>query len=250
MASPEPLELPTTLGFNSKVFDLNLLQQLSPSGRGYIQALDRTTPMWIAEYQTPGLRDHVYDAAISFLMRLDGSMNTFLGYDPRRPMPRAYQHMSIASDPWTGAGFDAPLVDDFDYEFSTISLSQMAPGAVITSGDYVSFKYLGIWYLFRAMSSAIADPSGGATIEVRPRPYMPDTFTSAEVRYRRACCEMKMIGRYEEKDNVEENPSFFFRAVQFINRSTDAATEEGYFWRTSAGALVADESGNVIRFGL
>jgi hypothetical protein len=249
MANPPPLEIPAVLGFNSKSFDLNHIQQITPSGRGYLQALDRTTPMWVAEYQTPGLSDTAYDQAIAFLMRLEGAMGTFLAYDPRRPMPRAYQSYSLLSDPWTRSGYDTPVVIGFDYEYSQLSLEQLATGAIITAGDYISFFYDGIWYLFRSMTNAVANASGQAVIEVKPRPYLPEDFTSADVRYRKACCEMKVIGGYKENDTVDTTPSFSFRAVQFLNRSVPASVlDTDQIWRTDSGFFVSDENGNIIAF--
>lgn len=239
--------MPSTLGFNSKVFTLHSTQQITPSGRGYIQTLERTTPVWMAEYQTPGLVDGAYDDANAFLMSLDQSMNTFLAWDPRRVMPRAYQHMQLTADPWTRAGWAAPEVDAFDYEFSTLSLQGLVTGAIISPSDYISFFYDGIWYLFRTISGAVGSATGRASVEVRPRPYLPNTFTSAAVRYRKACCEMKMLGGYAEKDTVEENPSFSFKAVQFLNRSTPApSSDPDEIWVTDTGFFISDETGDIL----
>lgn len=245
MPQSAPLEIPVEMGFRSKTFDLNSIQQITPSGRGYIQTLERTTPLWTAEYTTGLLRDNRYDETIAFLDGLDGSMNTFLAFDPRRPMPRAYQHLPLASDPWTRPTFAAPRIVSFDYEASTLLLDRLATGAIISKGDYLSVNYQGIWYLFRSRWHAVADGDGFASIEVRPRPEMPDTvgnpFVATNIRYRKACAEMKMVGRPQERDDVDSLPFFSFKAVQFIDRSTDAEEDVVYLAVTESGFVLATE---------
>ena len=40
------------------------------------------------------------------------------------------------------------------------------------------------------------------------------------VRYRRACCQMKVIGGFKEEDSVDTFPKVSFKAFQFIDRSS------------------------------
>jgi len=209
------LEIPTGVGFNSKEFRLVTKQQITPVA-GFIQTANRTNPFWIAQYTTNPLRDTQYDAAIAFLDQLQGSMNTFLAYDPRRPMPRAYQTQTVASDPWTQSGQPNPKLVSSDYTASTLSLSAVAAGAVFTSGDYISFQYNNIWYLFRIAVTAVA---GGTTITLSVNPPPPTIAATANlvIRYRKACAEMKMIGNYKETDSVDGKPVLSWNAAQFLN---------------------------------
>jgi hypothetical protein len=219
MALNTPIEIPPGLVFNSKKFDTAHFQQISPGGRGFIQTITRGDPAWIAEFRTPPLRDERYDEAIAFFGMLDGSEQTFLAYDPRRIMPRAYQHLTPTNDPWTQPAEVAPRVTGFSHVASTISLDRMANGAVVTAGDYISFKVGLIWYLFRAMETEIAVGNAISSLTVKPRPNISGTLP-VNIRYRRACCAMKIIGGVREEDNIETFPSFQFRAVQFFDRST------------------------------
>jgi hypothetical protein len=210
------LEIPAAMGFNSKVFDIGHFQQNNPSGDvGFIQTINRSSPAWVAEYTTPGLVGDAYNETRSFLDLLEGSMNTFLAYDPRRPMPYAYRTMSTASTPWGVT----PRIIGQDYANSLIALDQMAPGAMVTKGDYISVKVGDIWYLFRAQQTRNADGSGGiGNLLVKPRPQIV-SLVATTIRYQKACIEMKMIGDAEETDSVESFPSFRFRAGQFTRRA-------------------------------
>lgn len=220
MALATPLEIPPTTGFNSKVFDIGDYQQIgagSPSG--FVQTYQRSEPLWYAEYTTPPLNDTRYDEFIAFKLALEGAMETFLAYDPRRPMPRAYQNLSTTSDPWTQTGQTAPRCTVMDYTASTLTLDRLQNGAVITSGDYIAFQVGLIWYLFRAQTGATA-AGNTATIIVKPRPHLFSGALPVNVRYRKACCQMKIMGGIKEDDSVDSFPKFSFKAFQFLDRST------------------------------
>jgi len=217
-------EFPSGLVFNSKIFRPRHFQQNNPIGQGFNQTLDRTIPQWYAEYTTPPLADTRYDQAIAFLASLKGMTNTFLGWDPRRPMPRAYQTLSTAADPWTQTGYSSPAVGTIDNANSFITLNQMQNGAVVTSGDYFSFQLNSIWWLFRVIgfsgssAQSVAASGNSITVKVDPVPVVSTPGSLTPVRYRKACCEMKMIGDYNETDQVDSKPILSFKATQFINR--------------------------------
>lgn len=239
-------EIPVTFGFNSKNFDLVRVQQNTPVGTGYIQTLERTTPMWSATYNSPPLSDDRYDSAIGFLLGLRGSMNTFLAYDPRRPMPRAYQGLPLTANPWTQSGFTAPRVVEFNYGEGSLTLDRMANGAIITPGDYISLQVAGIWYLFRAITKVVAS-SNQAQVHVEPQPFLPEGMSPTNIRYRKACAEMKQVGKFKETDSVDGGVTLSFSAVQFINRSEDAAdTDTPFHVLTESGFIIGTEGGDHI----
>lgn len=206
-----PLELPPYL--NSRKFKPVNVQQLNPSGEaGFSQTLQRSEPYWAAEYATPGLSGTQYNEMITFLDQLEGSMNTFLAYDPRRPMPWAYRAQPLAATPW-----GAPNATAYSYVNSTVTLSSLTSGSIITKGDYISFQHGLIWYLFRAQADYVTGTS--QVVLVKPRPFIVGAL-NAPVRYKQACCEMKMVGEYQEGDSVDEiGPSLSFRGVQYIARA-------------------------------
>lgn len=206
------LEMPPYL--NSRKFRLSTAQQVTPSGEsGFIQTLDRTSPFWRAEYTTPGLTGDRYNEMVTFFDKLEGAIGTFLAFDPRRPMPWAYRNQPLASTPW-----GAPSAVAYSYANSTVTLSGVTAGANLTAGDYISFQQGIIWFLFRLQQSYV---STGANIVavVKPRPNIVGAL-NAVVRYKQACCEMKMLGLYDENDEVSEvGPSFSFSGTQYIARA-------------------------------
>lgn len=210
------IEMPPYI--RSKKFDLMYAQQLSPSGEyGFVQTLDRTAPFWMAEYSTGPLTEDKWQQWITFFDMLEGSRYTFLAYDPRRPMPYVYAAQSTLNDPWTQVGQAAPRVTAFDYATSQITLDRLQNAAVITRGDYIGVQVNGIWYLFRSQTFIPSVGGNTATITVKPRPNFSG-FVASNIRYRMAPMEMKIIGKVNEEDQVDDFPSFSFRAGQYTAR--------------------------------
>jgi hypothetical protein len=211
------IEMPPYIA--SKKFALNYAQQLSPSGEvGFIQTMNRSAPFWMAEYTTPPLREDRYRLWSNFFDQLDGSMYTFLAYDPRRPMPYAYSGQLITNDPWTQIGQVAPRITAFDYTNSQITLDRLQNGVTITQGDYISVQIDGVWYLWRSQTQINNVVGNGCVLTVRPRPNIMN-FVATNIRYRMACCEMKMLGAAEETDAVDNLPTFTFRGGMFTARA-------------------------------
>lgn len=211
-----PIEMPVYI--RSKKFDLLYAQQLSPSGEyGFIQTLDRTSPFWMAEYNTGPLVESKWREWMYFFDQLEGSRNTFLAYDPRRPMPSAYANLSTLSDPWTQTGQAAPRITAFNYASGQITLDRLQNAAVITTGDYIAAQIAGIWYLWRSQTTIPGVTGNTATLNVKPRPNIIN-FAVSNIRYRMAPMEMKIVGKVNEDDQVDDFPTFSFRAGQYTAR--------------------------------
>lgn len=215
MAIPDPVEIPSVLGFNSISFDPMYKQQNTPGGIGAMQTINRSLPMWAAEYATPPLIGDWLNEALSWLDSLEGALNPFLAYDPRRIMPYAYRSLPVTSDPWTQSGQTAPRATATNYANSTITLDRLQTGAVITKGDYISFFDGVAWWLYRA-GQTLTVVGNTATVIVKPR---PRTITGPfAIRYRKACCAMKIIGGYEAPASVDTPTTLQFKAYQFIKK--------------------------------
>lgn len=208
---PTPIEMPDPLPVNAKAFDLNFQQDMTPVGGGFLQTVERVRPLWMAEYSTPPLspaRDQAFQA---FLDSLEGSAGVFLGFDPRRPRP--YQYRVGGGTPW-GA---SPQVYSTSYALSQLAINGLTPGTVLTRGDYVSFQSDGAWHLHRITADGLVGGDGLIVVQVRPRPVAITGLVNA--RFQRPCAAMKIVGKPEKKDRVEDiGPSYTFRAVQYIER--------------------------------
>lgn len=211
-----PIEMPALFGTKDKKFQLGFRQQITPANGGFLQTIDRTTPMWWAEYATKPLFDEALNEVQAFLDQLEGSTYTFLGFDPSRIMPYAYQDLSTLSDPWTQPGQVAPRITAGSYLNSTLTLDRMASGAVISKRDYIAVYDAPAWRLFRVVSPGVANPAGQVTVGVTPRPKL--TNLNIPIRYRRPGAEMKIIGDITETSSVGQGTSFSFRAVQYIEK--------------------------------
>lgn len=207
-------EMPSLMGIRGRSFKPAHAQQLSAVGtQGFIQTINRTSPFWVAEYTTAPLAAENWNEAITFLDSLEGAMNSFLAYDPKRVMPFAYKEQAVGAAPW-----GTPSISGFNYAASTLNITGFISGRTVTKGDYISAQIDGVWYLFRSMQTRSTGGGAIADLIVRPRPNIMN-FTATLIRYQRACAEMKMIGGYSEEDSVEGFPTLSFRASQFANRA-------------------------------
>lgn len=224
MALPVPVEMPSPLKVNSKSFDLNFVQSVSPSGAQFIQTIERAPPNWIAQYSTPPLspeQDSIFQA---FLDSLEGAMVPFLAFDPRRPRPLAYR--TGVGEPWVAAGQTAVRLLQTWYDNApyggVLSLDRFIPWAAITVGDYISYKIGNEWSLHRVKQILNSDGSGNVSVAVTPRPPTRSLGVNVDARLYRACCTMKILGAVSKDDKVSDiGPSYSFRAVQFKDKSTD-----------------------------
>lgn len=207
------IEIPSLLGFKSRVFKLVHNQQVSAVNGGYSQTLERQIPTWYAEYETPPLNGNTYNDAIAFMESLEGSMNSFLGYDPRRMKPFGHPTVGLGGSPW-----GTPTFTGYSTVNSTLTLTGFAANSKVSPGDLISFFDTKAWWLFRAVSSHTVS-GGPIDVTVKPRPQPAIQPGPHTLRYMKPVVEMKMIGNYDEKDSVDSFPAITFKAAQFINRA-------------------------------
>lgn len=200
-------EPPEFFPIREKAFRLLHKQQVTPSGSGFIQTIERTLPKWYCEFETAPIdpKSIGYGGIVQYLELLEGSLNTFLAYDPRRPKPLYYMK--------NGGAPPATTITDIDYEESKIQLSGLAAGR-LTIGDYVSYQHGDIWRLYRCINEL----DGDGWVSVKPRP-IEHSGLPLTIRLERPVAEFKMLGDYVETDSVESFPTFRFSGFQFINRA-------------------------------
>ena len=154
------VEMPQPLPVNVKTFSQLHVQNVSPVQGGFIQSIDRITPLWTAKYQTPPLLPASAQVFQAFIDGLQGAANTFLGFDPRVAKPYAYRTYAYGVKPWE-ASANSATINAASPSASTITITGLStsPNAVLTVGDYVSFLHGDLWYLHRIQASVTA--SGG-----------------------------------------------------------------------------------------
>lgn len=211
----DPLEMPNPLPVNSKMFDLGFIQDMTPVGAGFIQTIERSGALWVAQYSTPPLtpaRDQLFQA---FLDGLYGSNGAFIGFDPRRPRPLT---SGLSGSPWAQVVGVQPSCVTASYISGQLHITGLANGFVISPGDYCAFQRGQAWYLHR--SKDLVTISGNAvTLNVVPRPV--SSAVAVGVRFNRAGAAMKLIGKVTKNDKVDDvGPTYQFNAVQFVDRNT------------------------------
>lgn len=206
------ISLPTQFGVKEKSFQIGYKQQITPGGGGYIQTIDRASPMWTADYTTGTMDEATKGIVQAALDALEGAMGSFLAYDPARLMPLAYANQPLAATPW-----GSPTCSAYSFANSQLTLSSMTPGAIVSYGDYISI-YDGVAYwLYRSRSQLLVDGTGTVTLNVSPRPYSA-TLTGKAVVYRKAPAEMKIPNGIKETSAVGQGTVLTFTGVQFIKR--------------------------------
>lgn len=202
------LEPPSIFPIRTKVFRILHKQQVTASGAGFIQTIERSLPKWYCEFQTaPMDRKGVsYGAMLQWLESLEGSLGTFLAFDPTRPKP--LYNMKFGGSP------PAAQIVDIDYSSGRIQVSGLAASR-LTAGDYVSYQHGLIWRLYRCINDLQSD----GWIYVVPRP-LEHSGLPITLRLERPAAEFKMLGDYVEDDTVDSQPTFKFSGFQFINRAT------------------------------
>src|SRR5690606_12252935 len=142
------IEMPSPLPVRAKSFDLNYNQLASPTGGGgFIQTIDRGPTLWLATYESAPLTGERLQKFQAFLDELEGSLGTFLAFDPNHVRPYAYR--KVGGKPWVQTGQADSRVIGSNMTNSTLSLDRVQPGTVFTPHDYISFKQGNAWYLYR-----------------------------------------------------------------------------------------------------
>lgn len=146
-------------------------QELSRLAIGTTIGKDLGPALWFGSYTTEELHNDDMVDYQAVLASLDGIVNTFEGWDLRRPAPRLYPG---------GAGANDGVLASVNANNKALSLSGLNAGQVISRGDYLSFDYTGGRALHQAMETVTANGSGiTAQFEVRPHLRAGSTLSTA-----------------------------------------------------------------------
>lgn len=176
-------DLMTLAGVSDVTFWPLQRQELSRTQSGVTQGKDLGSALWRGSFTTaPAL---LADAAglEAALLSLNGVEWPFLAYDVRRPYPAAYPD---------GVFADSATIGGFGVDARGLWLADLAPGFVLSVGDYLAFDYGArpSRALHRILTPAVADGAGD-TPEFWVFPALrPGAITGAAVTLRRASCEM------------------------------------------------------------
>lgn len=159
-------------------------QELSRTAGGAVQAKDMGPALWRASFTTSP--DHFGNAADieAALISRRGSILSFLAYDMRRPMPRAYPAGNFGD---TGAIHTLYTADAY-----ALRVGGLDAGFVLRRGDYLAFSYGA--RPSRALHMVMDDvtaSAGGITPKFTVYPELrPGALVGAAITLKRPACEM------------------------------------------------------------
>jgi hypothetical protein len=147
-----PITMPTYPNFTNCRFGLQTNSQTFTSPlTNTTQRLLLAGARWVATYSLPAMTRAQAAPWKAFFDLLEGSVNTFNGFDPDNKHPR-------------GTAGGTPLVNGASQTGSSIITDGwLANTTVLKAGDYFSFGELK-----RATADVLSDGSGNATISFKP----------------------------------------------------------------------------------
>lgn len=170
----------------------------------YDQTLNLSGPRWYLRVQLSD-RDGAQGGRIrAFLARLAVLGGRFRCFDPLRRRPLHYAFGTTRA--WlANVSVEASIVS-INASAYTITVGGLVAGAVIKSGDNLSYAFSGEQRLYRVVNDAdvIANGSGQATLMVVPRPRAASVGTA--VRFDDATSVFKLIGQEPANVNLAPGP--------------------------------------------
>ncbi|EKF17062.1 hypothetical protein [Nitratireductor pacificus] len=178
-----------TINVASAPFRLQRFEELSGLGSGQFLTGELAPPLWSASVR---LHTAFHDDGLDIQSRidsLDGSLHSFLFYDPRTAFPRLDPEGALLA----GA---APVVLSIEADNKSLRLGGLPAGYQLSSGDMLSFEY-GVGpvrrTLHRLLQPALADALGEtAPFEVRPH-FGPGVATGGPVELIKPSAFMRIV---------------------------------------------------------
>lgn len=176
------LSLPSRPKIASLDFRLRVSSAFNPDRTGAHQRIFFAEPIWACSIGTTQLgraRAGEYEWLINELN--DGQ--TVWVYNAERPYPLAYSG---------GGGWGAPQITAISRANRTLTLSGLAPGAIISRGDFGAWQDGPAARLFQ-LGGGVADGSGNLTVECQPPPPSTSTNLPAAFKLDKPAAEMMLL---------------------------------------------------------
>lgn len=142
-------------------------QEYSGLGSGEVLAADLGPSLWMGDVRLAvGYHDDVADIQ-AMVETLDGSINSFFLYDPRKTFPR--------DDPdGSKLGASVPRIYVIGANNKSLALKGLPNGYVLSRGDFLSFDYgtNPVRRAFHRIVETVTAGSNGNTIEFEVRPHL------------------------------------------------------------------------------
>lgn len=174
-------DMPSLDQMRANDVSLKVSNAISRTRGGQVSVVNLASPVWRARYETYALDQFQFSAWRAWWLRLEGGLHTFKAYDFERLLP---QSVVKGQSTLPSSGQAAVNVSG-----SSLTLSALPGGFILTEGDMVSFLVGGRMSLFSLTSSAVASGSGAATVQIHPAVRSGQSIGSL-ARISNAYCEM------------------------------------------------------------
>jgi hypothetical protein len=172
----------------STTFDLGEAVLLNQTGGGEIIRSDYGTRLWTGRVNLAPVRPVEIEAIRAIIRPLQDSRGSFLIFPRHKQGPASLGPASTVDV--------TAQINSLPSNTRTITLKLLAPGFVITAGDFLSFTYLSgpTRYAFHQAAESIVANSSGVTgaFEVMP-PIRPGAAVNAVVRLYRPRLKAVMV---------------------------------------------------------
>lgn len=183
--------------------------QFSRTKGGILLAAEGRPVRWRMRATCSVLSHSQAKAAEAELSALQGSLGTFLAWDPKSKFP-------IADPKGLILGATVPTIKTLNADNQRLSLQNLPVGYVLTKGDMLSFIYSSTSYALHRIRTASTTANGsGFTAEFEVTPQIkPGAAVSAAVTLIKASAEMRIVPGSVQGGATGPSSTISFEAVQ------------------------------------
>jgi len=164
-------------------------QESSMTGGGEFLVADLAPRRWRADVTLIRMSHDDASEVQALVESLDGSINAFNLYDPRKMYPRSDPNGTLIAS-------STPIISSLSSNNKVLAISGLPEGYALSGGDMFSFLYGPTPQrraLHRVVGSVTANSSGVASgVEVRPH-FEPGVATGIELDFSKPACRVRMI---------------------------------------------------------
>ncbi len=165
-------------------------QEASLTGGGDFLVADLAPRLWRGDVTLIRMSHDDAAEVQALIESLDGSLNTFNLYDPRKKYPRADPDGSLIAS-------STPVISSLSGNNKVLAISGLPAGYKLSGGDLFSFLYGSSTpqrrALHRIVSPVTADGSGVASgVEVRPH-FRPGVATDIELDFIKPIVRVRIV---------------------------------------------------------
>lgn len=192
MAITYPLPFPTGAGFLEGEFTLGEVQAVNTLRSGAVQAMELGDSLWSGRFVTSLCDARQRGRWQAWKAALNGSIGTFVAYDPEKQYPLAYGESVLALLRAGGGAFDGTGTLAA-WTATTLQISGLPAAYQAADGDMVSFPWNGGRALHMVVGDTAASAGGVLNVTVMPPVRTaPAPAGSASVALVRASCLMRL----------------------------------------------------------